>query len=1058
MFDRGPFGCSHAAARPPARQSEEEDATSREPHARCSSSLDGYLKHHHPSCSAPEGSDAQPLHLLHSQTIEQCDTRRRQLHSQWSTSSPPLSRMYLMNAPTVAAPRTEWRACGPPGGYSIPVCFNDSDAELSARGSSISNKVQMIIESLRSSQSSLDMSEEVVTNALQRQDGPPQACKTAAGPLVTAKSKTKKRPAGVLLKDRDQSSDSDDSVDKGIEEAILQYLKEKDGHKREAELFVRSSRQTVPEIKSESQAFSIVRSRFPKSVIRATPATVPVKKYIKHKASLHEAALRNSELGRVMLRDQSTNTVKPSGLVRKIKGEDVRNDSSSSSDDGIEEAIQKYQLERIEQQTRGDLFKPLASVEESHSSSDDGIEEAIRSYQLEQLREKCAPKPQDKSGSCASGSSGLDDAKGHQPQKKQKRAQKGAKLVQPPSPTHLADSLSIEQRSQGNGLPSLRVESFAEQPPPALPKANTTAELMCAEAILDISKTVMPGAFMSHLDVGPSVCAPAGLAQRSTTPERDSDACGSVDSEDGIEQEIMKFLEQKAQMLKRSPGEPSTMTAREASRGKTPRLSFTKRRKHKDNTSSRTSALDPSSKPPKAKSPPVASPRSRDKTEQSGDKSSSLDSDEDLDTAIKALLKTKKKSKKMTRSQRDSRKRPVPEAERSRPCAKKAHLGAAAELTVSKKAYKRKSRSKDARGPAEKTAAPNAPIEKRRANCGANAVRGLPPAIAQQIKEESSSVDSDDSIEQEIRKFLAEKAEKVTIGEAEAPSNGTAPVRRDLEWEDQLAEIPRQSARPAAATPDGSALAPHRSPGPGSSARSARAEQKPPTPAGADDGLTEKVPAVDQSIKWRQSFGLPIVDPKSFGRTQFHISSSKMSASPSAASSCQGKAGELKRPTPASLWSSARRSWSAAKPPAMSPAFNPFSVALSAGRHPGAASTVHVPRDKSVFVELESGRTNHVQVQSRQSDEGKARADEGRAARDAGLEGAEEEFIDQSEGESPEKKQSTLSLSCAIDPGIVVQPCIALSTEERSSMFQRRYRKEEAHRNLSALYPLNTLM
>lgn len=36
------------------------------------------------------------------------------------------------------------------------------------------------------------------------------------------------------------------------------------------------------------------------------------------------------------------------------------------------------------------------------------------------------------------------------------------------------------------------------------------------------------------------------------------------------------------------------------------------------------------------------------------------------------------------------------------------------------------------------------------------------------------------------------------------------------------------------------------------------------------------------------------------------------------------------------------------------------------------------------------------------------------------------------------------SLSCAIDPGIVVQPCIALSTEERSSMFQRRYRKEVA--------------
>ncbi|XP_051906143.1 protein phosphatase 1 regulatory subunit 26 [Hippocampus zosterae] len=941
--------------------------------------------------------------------------------------------MYLMNAPTVAAPRTEWRACGPPGGYSIPVCFNDSDAELSARGSSISNKVQMIIESLRSSQSSPDMSEEVVANALQRQDGPPQACKAASDPLATAKSQTKKRPAGVLLKDRDQSSDSDDSVDKGIEEAILEYLKEKDGHKRQAELFVQSSRQTVPEVKSESRAFSIMRSRFPKSVIRATPATGPVKKYIKHKASLHEAALRNSELGRIMLRDQSTNTVTPSGPARKIKGEDVGNDSggSSSSDDGIEEAIQKYQLERIEQQTRGDLFKPLASVEESHSSSDDGIEEAIRSYQLEQLREKCVPKPQDKSGS-----SGLDDAKRHRPQKKRKRAQKAAKLVQAPSPTGLADSLDIERRSQGDGLLSFPVENLAERPTPAVPKANTTAELMCAEAILDISKTVMPAAFVSHLDVGAG--ALAGPAQPSATPERDSDGGGSVDSEDGIEQEIMKFLEQKAQMLKRSPGE--------ASRGKPPGLSFTKRRKNKDNASSRTSSLDPSSEPLKAKSPPAASPRSRDKTEQSGDKSSSLDSDEDLDAAIKALLKTKKKSKKLSRSQRDSTKRPALGAERSRPCAKTARLRAAAQVTVSKKARKRKSRSKDARGAAVKTALPNAPVqERRRANRGgADAIRGLPPPIAQQVEGESSSVDSDDSIEQEIRKFLAEKVSEGTTGDAQAPGNGTAaPVRRDLEREDQPAEIPRQSAGPAAATPDGgSALAPQRSRSPGSSAPT---EQKPPTPGGADDGQSEKVPAVDQSVKWRQSFGLPVVDPKTIGRTQFHISSSKTGASLSAASWCQGKAGQVERPAPATPWSSARHSWSAAKSastPATTPAFNPFSVAVPAGRHRGAASTVHVPRDKSVFVELESGRTNHVQVQSGQSDEGKASADRGAAAAHAGLQGAQEEFIDQSEGESPEKKRSTLSLSYAIDPGIVVQPCIALSTEERRSMFQRRYRKE----------------
>ncbi|XP_061554188.1 protein phosphatase 1 regulatory subunit 26 isoform X3 [Phycodurus eques] len=993
--------------------------------------------------------------IRHRHTIEQCDPSRRQLHSKWSTTSPHLNRMYLMNAPTVAAPRTKWRACGPPGGYSIPVCFNDSDTELSARGSPVSNKVQMIIESLRSSQSSLEMSDEVEGNVLQRQDRPPQVCKAAVGSLVTAKSKTKKRQTGVPFKDSDQSSDSDDSVDKGIEEAILEYLKKKDGHKCKAEPFVQSSRQTVPEIKSESQAFSIMRSHFPKSVIQATPATVPVKKYIKHKASLHEAAV-NTELARIMLQDQVTNTMNPNSLVCKTEVEDVSNDSSS--DDGIEEAIQSYQLKRVEQQTSADTFKPLASVDESDSSSDDGIEEAIRSYQLEQLREKSVPKSQDHLASNASGSTGVDCTKRHKLKKKKKRAEKATKSVEAPSPFLFTDSLSVSQRSKGNGLLSFRVEGFTDQPTPALPKANTTAELMCAEAILDISKTVMPVVFMTHPDVSPSGCAPTGSMRHSATPEGDSGG-SSVDSEDGIEQEILKFLEQKAQMLKRPPGEP-TATKQEVTPEKSPRLSLTQRRKHKDNKIS-VSAVDPTTKPFEAQSPPLVSQRSQDETEQIGDKSSSLDSDEDLHTAIKALLKTKKKSKRKTRSERDSRKRLILEPGPMRATTKKAKLIPSSKLSVLKKVHQRKSNSKDTLGSIKKTAPPNMFTSKSQANCCQNEVQGPLLTTACQIKDESSSVDSDDSIEQEIRKFLAEKAEKVSERTNEAPTNGAAsvdcaPLRSDLEQEDQLAEIPRQSVsplgqpqdKPLPVTTDSSAatsVCPPWSCSPRTSPWSARAEQKAPRPTRAADGKTETVPPLDQSIKWRQSFGLPIVDPKNFSRTTFHISSSKMRTSPSPVSPYQEKGSGLKPPTPASLWSSQRHLWSTdktLKTPVTSPALNPFSVVVSARQRQGAASTVHVPRDKSVFVELESGRTNHVQVQSRQSDEGKARADEGRAARDAQLEEAEEEFLDESEGDSPEKKQSTLSLSCAIDPGIVFQPCIALSSEERSSMFGRRYQKK----------------
>lgn len=81
---------------------------------------------------------------------------------------------------------------------------------------------------------------------------------------------------------------------------------------------------------------------------------------------------------------------------------------------------------------------------------------------------------------------------------------------------------------------------------------------------------------------------------------------------------------------------------------------------------------------------------------------------------------------------------------------------------------------------------------------------------------------------------------------------------------------------------------------------------------------------------------------------------------------------------------------------------------------------VHMSKDKSVFVELESNRTNHVQVRSRERREGREPADllseirEGESVeiddRRARLGRTEEEFIDEADCESgnrrnPEKKQ-----------------------------------------------------
>ena len=87
---------------------------------------------------------------------------------------------------------------------------------------------------------------------------------------------------------------------------------------------------------------------------------------------------------------------------------------------------------------------------------------------------------------------------------------------------------------------------------------------------------------------------------------------------------------------------------------------------------------------------------------------------------------------------------------------------------------------------------------------------------------------------------------------------------------------------------------------------------------------------------------------------------------------------------------------------------------------------VQMPKDKSVFVELESNMTNHVQVQSRERREGKERADllsdrkrEGESMKiddkDVHQDKKEEEFIDESDCESgsrrdPGKKQGFSTL------------------------------------------------
>lgn len=1090
-----------------------------------------------------------------------------------------------MNVPPVAASRTEWRTCGAPRGFSLPICFNDSDTEVSTRGTPVSDKVQMIIESLRSTQSSLEMGDEIEGNVLSGQEGHPQVCKVSMGSFVGPKSQSKD-PAESQNADftppipqERHDSDSDDSVDRGIEEAILEYLKERDDLKRKAEPCTNSLQSSkiprkgsptteVSKQHSESNTFLLASSQFPTSIKvepPRSPAVIPMKKYIINKASLDENPVKKIDLNKsptntaALPNDQTNPPSKTNSIFSNVKlpvGVKVEEDSSdSSSDDGIEEAIQQFQAEKKEQQNRGEALKQQAIKEESDSTSDDGIEEAIRSYQLEQLKEKSVPKPfshkqnpVSKSLMLAAGSTSTENPKKPKLKKKKNGTEREVKPVLPlPSPVAISKNTQTDSE-KGNGLLCVKVESLGEEQISTPPKANTTAELMCAEAILDISKAVMPEVF--HHDISLNSCAPAESLSLPDNRKDDGSDDSSIDSEDGIELEIRKFLEEKAQMqqqpsgstaMAKEPGsvnEPDKVKPKQVTAQKKPlRLSLTQKRKLKEEVCSvskesvmgdkvNDAALKPMPEQGIESSPLVLTQRNQaqeitglQKIEQSGDKSSSLDSDEDLDTAIKDLLKTKKKSKKKTKDLK----------RKSRKCLKDEGrlLGDASETKlfkpdpISKRCGLKKSKddARDTCKSSKKSILQYKQTNERKEQCTRE---GEPDKLKEvesrdapllhntqatlQINEDSSSVDSDDSIELEIRKFLAEKA-KVSNAEknedANMSSNGsvlicTPPQDKDIKQENQQAEIPIKSVSPlpcqsplCSSTPatDSVPVPPPQnsvldnsistvstsprlssvlssSPGllePADGAGAARAEQW--KPSAGSGGIQDVAPEMSkpqpvlridinhsQSIKWRQSLGLPTTDIKRLSRTPFQITSSKISEAASAALRRQSEGVNRKPQTPVTVWSTVRSSRPLAPLPSSAeksvntmyrfPVLNLMSatrqhpvMSFAQSPAPGARraqcptegetkSTVHMSKDQSVFVELETNRTNHVQVRSREMSEGKERQNvpsekkrgESKTVDDkeVHLERADEDFVDETDCESgrrsPEKKQGFSTL------------------------------------------------
>lgn len=970
-----------------------------------------------------------------------------------------------MNVPPVAATRTEWRPCGPRAGFSLPICFNDSDAELSTQAAPISDKVQMIIESLRSSQSSLEMGNEMEGNAQSGQEGHPKICKVM-GSYVEVKAKGKSTGENQLadvssmVHCRSSDSDSDDSVDRGIEEAILEYLKEKDDHKRKAEpcgtfLQTKIPRKCPPvsEISNhstDSNTRMISGSHF--SSVKAEPATslpvLPTKKHLKSTKNF------------VLPKQKTKCPPKAFSIFNKIKcpaAVKVKDDSNdSSSDDGIEEAIQRYQIEKNKQERKRKKFNMQRLREDSDSTSDDGIEEAIRHYQLEQLKDKregllksVSHKQKSSNKSLIHSIEGASvEHRRRNRLRKKSRTNTETQLIQAAPSFDFTPKSSLSDRSNSNGSAVIlsEEESFKERP--ALTSANTTAELMCAEAILDISKTVMPEAF--------NVGLTAASAHPSFPHNTVEDDASSVDSEDGIEQEIRKFLEQKAQMHKQPPSlagsheppsgnEPAEFKTKPTVIHKKPsRLSLTQRRIDKEesrgklNTSGTDSSAAPKLSPEPGKelnSSQLCQKRERlatvraHQTEQSGDKSSSLDSDEDLDTAIKDLLQTKKKSRKVRDLKWKSRLSLKDEDPNFRCTSQTKKL----KLNVSKGGmFKKGKNCKEHVGishaltktnasqhkPTKKSDGCDSRVEKLKVAKRREALLRRSNTVPT-LKEDSSSVDSDDSIEQEIRRFLAEKAKVSTTekGMDRDVSNGTAAVcglvtDEGIKQENQLAEVPTisfsicsepsllnrwpgpmpESIQPAISgdgMQSGQTSARSSSPGllePADGAGAARTEQRPMNAMQTEKVRPKDTLSCSQSTKWRQCLGLPTTDSKTFNRASFYITSSKTSGAASVTPPLPSRIVPPKLQAPNMVWSSVETSRASLSCSRETSAYSTFrSPVLSqfpaARQQPSltprlkhghqcriegeAASMVHIPKDKTVFVELETNRTNHVQVRSR---------------------------------------------------------------------------------------------
>ncbi|NWY57642.1 PPR26 phosphatase, partial [Chionis minor] len=872
--------------------------------------------------------------------------------------------MFLMNASPLVALQTKWESFGPARNCRYPVCFSESEGNVTR--TSVSAKVQMIINNLQSQESPLGMNNEYDCIMQKKQKGE----KGTSNRVASSTTLLRKRPQytkcgcptdsddseveenvgfGTLLLD----SDSDDSVDRGIEEAIQEYLKAKSKSDQSLQRNAKCSenisrdKRFKREFSQNKMASNLLPVKFKAEMLseeylsdhlgigkRLQPASpqsissddsfeqsiqAEIVQFLNEKkqqeinkcvigkdkkdAQVRAVLKCNKEptnktncgaikggCDALLLRHQpelQKTSTQSKCLQSKIQEEPSDFSQVNQAYLEMATASQPWLVEQNEEsganywETRESLTNE--SMHASDSSSDDGIEEAIQLYQLEKIRKEAGHATDsvplqreqfdtkgmaDISASLMISSTKSASPEIHKSPISNKRKEINSKSTELESTSNEFNKLFKPLKKARHFAPSENKIAACELTLQASCRADTSAELMCAEAILDISKTIMPSQMGSD---NKSLAADSFFSPQLRSSSRCESDSSLVDSDDSIEQEIRAFLALKAQSeslgtkppsLSHSiqmplPSEQNSLTGTlEPSLPKTLKLSLSRKRRLKregriakqgapkpperlemglfqpgnyskfpvlqegcalsspaelrdaqrlgsretrqpqlmssglSGSVGRCEALDSVNPFMRVQSSTRKLMKNTIQTQErdgSDDESSSLDSDEDLDSAIKDLLRSKRKLKKKSKDQKSQCKKRVRFSETDTQL-----LDEFSSLQQNEWKCKNPELLKSCLSKPRKTMKENAiknppdNVNVKLSSEKTETVKNLefnlqlkkgykPKSISNQNNlrvaknrkctftaasdtDDSSSVDSDDSIEQEIRKFLAEKA------------------------------------------------------------------------------------------------------------------------------------------------------------------------------------------------------------------------------------------------------------------------------------------------------------